>query len=254
MRALLTLEVFPKAQNAQVSRTGAFCAFVFYVIAPNGRVHSSAMKRLSGWATAIWVLCGVGHARADESKISAGLSSGYGGFLGSTNPTHLDCAGKVCGSTADTSDVIAGQIPLTLDAGYRLTPDLSLGVYGQYGFVLLEHCTGCSGHDVSFGIQARYRLLPGSTLRPWVGLGIGYESLSLSQVPFATVGAPALADTTLTGWELANIRAGWDFPLSRAFTLGPFVGASLGQFSHVRDPLADGSPSEKPGTRGSRSG
>lgn len=205
---------------------------------------SQTMKRLQGWAVAIVILgtSTSAFAAGGDGKFQVGLRTGYSIFAGKLyEPAVLVFGGmSLSGDPTGQNRAVSGQVPIWLDAGYQLTPNLMLGLYGQYGFVTLKSdCPGCSAHDLRFGIQGQYRFLPTGSADPWVGLGVGYESLSLSQkVPSVTdsqgngTPLPTAIDGTFSGWEIANLQGGVDFRLVPAFTLGPFVSVSFDEFTH----------------------
>ncbi|HEY3252499.1 MAG TPA: hypothetical protein VGJ91_01075 [Polyangiaceae bacterium] len=155
-----------------------------------------------------------------DKKIRLGLRLGYAFALG-----NLDKNDKM-------SDGTKGQIPIWIDAGYMVTPNILVGLYGQYGFVQLKDCTDCSAHDIRFGLQGQYHLAPAGSADPWLGLGFGYEWLGLSQ---------GGASGTIKGFQFLNLQGGADFKVSDAFAVGPFVDFSLGQYSSisVEDQSAD---------------
>lgn len=126
------------------------------------------------------------------------------------------------------SDGISGMIPIWIDAGYMVTPNILVGLYGQYGIVMVKNCpkgASCSGSDMRFGIQGQYHIMPAQTVDPWVGLGIGYELASSKE---SAGGADVTA--SYNGFEFANIQAGADFKAG-PLTVGPFLSFSLGQYS-----------------------
>jgi len=146
-----------------------------------------------------------------DKKIVLGLRLGYGLPMG-------DAMESVA-----LSDGVSGMIPIWLDLGYMVTPNIMVGAYGQYGLVSLKNCGGadCSGHDLRFGVQGQYLLSPGEQLDPWFGLGIGYESLS------TTI---ASTDYGLSGLEFANLQAGLDYAVMPALGVGPFLSLSFGKY------------------------
>src|SRR5690606_37726648 len=98
----------------------------------------------------------------------------------------------------DMSDGISGQIPLTLDIGYRAIEPLFVGIYLGYGFGFLssdqeDACdlvnADCSVSTFDFGLQAQYHLAPGSGTDFWFGGGLGYESFTASQDAGCTTGS-----------------------------------------------------------------
>jgi outer membrane protein W len=132
------------------------------------------------------------------------------------------------------SDGLSGQIPIWLDLGYMVTPNIMVGLYGQYGFGLLSsdmndacdtQSIDCSASIVRLGIQGQYHLSPAEKFDPWLGLGIGYEWATLSQ----SAGGVSLSTTT-KGFEFVNLQGGLDYKLSPAFGIGPFLSFSLGQY------------------------
>ncbi len=140
------------------------------------------------------------------------------------------------GSAADDvalPDVLSGQLPLTLEIGYWLTPELLAAVYGQYGFVFLEtHPSGCpegfdcSAADLRFGLELQYHVGRERDWDPWFGLGVGYEILR------GNGDAGGFESTeTYSGWEYLGLQAGVDFAAGSSAHLGPFVGLSLGRYT-----------------------
>jgi hypothetical protein len=134
-------------------------------------------------------------------------------------------------------DYLTYRVPIWVDAGYMITPSLLLGVYFQYGFVgtktndrapfpICSTGTSCSAHDIHFGIQAQYYFTPGSMANPWLGLGIGRESLALTAKRNGTT-----TDVDFSGWTFALLQTGLDFAVSDAFALGPFAAFSLGRYT-----------------------
>jgi opacity protein-like surface antigen len=158
------------------------------------------------------------------ANVSLGLRLGFGMPTGEVE------------TDADLKDGFARQIPIQLDVNYGFTPNLRAGVYLSYGFgsvgdALEGLCDSpgvdCSTSDLRAGVQAFYDFSPKSTWSPWLGLGIGYEWAKLS------VSDDAGNDGSLTfsGMEFANVQAGADYRVSPAFTVGPFLSYSMGQYS-----------------------
>jgi hypothetical protein len=65
-----------------------------------------------------------------------------------------------------------------------------------------------------------------------VSLGTGWE---WTNITLSDGGASTTA--TLSGWEYFNVQVGVDFPLSKLFSLGPYLGYFGGSYTN----LADGS-------------
>ena len=158
-----------------------------------------------------------------DKKIVLGLRLGYGLPMG--NETE----------GAALSDRVSGMIPIWLDLGYMVTPNIMVGAYGQYGFASVKNCpsgSDCSAHDLRFGVQGQYLVSPGEQLDPWFGLGIGYESLA---------GSVDGADGSMSGLEFANLQAGLDYAVMPDLGVGPFLSMSFGQYSSQS---ADGDSSD----------
>lgn len=130
------------------------------------------------------------------------------------------------------SDQVGSQIPLIVDIGYRITPNIYVGGYGQlgYGIVTDDHCNvpgvSCSAQSYRIGANAHYHFLPDQSFDPWVGVGFGYEWLHKS-----ASGGPDTAASTVSGFELVNLQLGGDYRLSRNASIGPFASFALGQYS-----------------------
>jgi hypothetical protein len=135
--------------------------------------------------------------------------------------------------TAAMSDAWSGALPIGVGARYRFTPNISAGLYFQFApaFVASSLCdagVSCSGYDMRLGIEAVYGFMPDASWNPWVSLGTGWEWIQLK-----ASGGGESASTTFSGWEYFNVQAGVDFPLSRAFALGPYLGYFGGTYTNV---------------------
>ncbi|ABS24789.1 outer membrane beta-barrel protein [Anaeromyxobacter sp. Fw109-5] len=158
-----------------------------------------------------------------HAQVSLGLRLGYAPALG-------DAA-----KDAKMSDGVKSQIPIQLDAGYKLTPKLSLGGYASYGFgqsgdEFDAYCDGadCSTRVVRVGVQGLYTFDAIGRLQPFAGVGAGYEWGSLT----AEAGGQE-ATLSYRGFELLNLTAGADYAVSPQFAIGPYLGFSVGRYSNV---------------------
>lgn len=163
---------------------------------------------------------------AKGSGISVGLRVGYALPMG-------DGA-----KDSKMSDQVKGAIPFQLDALYRISPNLGAGLYFSYAIVSVNKDKMPSGVDVSaswmkYGLQLQYSISPAESMNPWVGFGLGLESVKTS----ASAGGMSF-DSTISGLEFAHLMAGLDFKAGDAMRVGPFVDFSLGQYSSV-DPGGD---------------
>ena len=172
------------------------------------------------------VLAGTTSATAlamEDSGVDLGVRLGYGIPLGEA------------AENADLNDLVTGQVPIWIDAGYRITPNWVVGLYFQYGFAFLADnvCpsgTDCSAHAIRVGLQGQYRFMPREKVNPWLGLGIGYEWLGGSVSIPSPVGS---VDVSLDahGFEFVNFQGGADFQVGDGIGIGPFLSFSLGEYS-----------------------
>jgi len=137
--------------------------------------------------------------------------------------------GKIDGTASGSlSDLFTGFIPIGIDLGWRFTPNFSAGLAGKYAFGITTNCPSgdrCSGHDVSLGLELRYHVQPDQRFDPWVGIGAGYEWLSVSE----TSGGNTV-NVGADGFEFVHAQVGADFTVSNNVRIGPFVQLTLGQY------------------------
>lgn len=132
------------------------------------------------------------------------------------------------------SDNLSGAIPLVLEAGYRINANFTVGALFQLGIAQVKEndttdCGGgvnCSAKVWRAGVEALYNFNLDSVVTPWVGLGVGYEWMTLS------VSAGGLeGSATIKGWEFATLHVGADYRVTPQLALGPFASFSLAQYS-----------------------
>ena len=142
--------------------------------------------------------------------------------------------GKVTGDPGDgLSQGFSGAVPIVLEAGYRINAYVTVGVLAQLGYALVAEnqttgCGGsvsCSGSVMRLGIEALFRIPVEGPVVPWLGVGTGYEWLSID-----ASGYGATDSVGAHGFELATLQGGGDFHISSSFSLGPFVSFSLARF------------------------
>jgi hypothetical protein len=171
-----------------------------------------------------------GVASADEpvaKGIEVGLRTGYSIPFGIADPT-----GNI--NKIAESDLFTGRIPLWLDVGYRVSPHFLVGAYVTYGVLLINGAktgcnqsdTSCSAHDLSFGIDAHYHLLPDRRLDPWFGIGFASEALSKSITQ-----SGQSTSASKTGIQFFNVQTGLDYKVAPNLGVGPFVMLSVGEYS-----------------------
>lgn len=141
------------------------------------------------------------------------------------------------GQGVKMSDAASGQVPLMVNIGAKVIPMLWVGGYVGFGFggaagELADNCNenggSCSALGLRLGAEVQVHFIPAGDVNPWLGYGIGYESLS-----FSRSGGASDNTTTLSGWEYAHFMGGVDFRISRVVGLGPVVDFSLGQYDEI---------------------
>lgn len=132
----------------------------------------------------------------------------------------------------------AWQLPLLVDAGFKLQKPLFLGAYVGIGFGLPgsspEAESACAARDVScsvvsyqLGVQGQYHLRPSERFNPWLGAGLGYELVRQS------LEGPSYSELQVSsGMTLLKLMFGIDY--RAAFGVGPFVEVSAARFQTTR--------------------
>jgi hypothetical protein len=148
--------------------------------------------------------------------------------------------GKASGvGAAKMSDVTTGQVPVIVELGGKVVPNLFLGGYlgiagGLAAGKLDDLCDGadldCYALGIRAGLEGHFQLMPHGRTNPWIGYGIGFERLTIAMSDGDDRGS-----LTYTGPEYARVMAGLDFRLSRGFGLGPFFDVSIGKYTRYDD-------------------
>jgi len=172
------------------------------------------------------LLATAAHASAAPSRRGARHDTGFrlGARLGVAIPMG-DIAQNM-----GLSDSVSANLPIWLDAAYRFSPNFSAGIYFNYGFGFASNCpagVSCSTHSVHLGAESFYHFLPRNSFDPYIGLGTGWEWMSLG----ASAGAQSL-DYSFNGWEFLTFQAGGDFSVAPQWAVGPYLALSLGQYSN----------------------
>jgi hypothetical protein len=177
--------------------------------------------------------------KSSSPRVVIGVRSGYSWGLGDVN------------SALALKDAMGFQIPVQLDLGLRLIPEISFGAYVSYGFSqptgsMKELCDSpglsCSASALRAGVQFIWYLSqrgePSPFLRDprhgddedsgWVGIGAGYDSIR------GTISAGSTSmDLEASGLE-AFAQLGVDFYTTQRSALGLYVQASVGRFTDVQ--------------------
>jgi hypothetical protein len=225
-----------------------------YALPHAGIAFLPAVKECNGMKFGVFVLgiavvCGVsGAAFAQEAPppppprvgFQMAFRTGYSIPMGTVaKGASLDGSG----SDLKMSDTVSGQVPIIVDVGGKIIPELFIGGYFGLGFggtagALHDECNAanvdCLGVSVQLGIEAQYHILPGGLVDPWLGYGIGVESMGVSEAQGNTT-----STTTFTGYQYARLSAGADFRVTHGFGVGPFVEYSLGQYNTIHGDNVD---------------
>jgi hypothetical protein len=196
------------------------------------------MKISSTIITSLFCTSVAAVASADPiSGPALGLRLGYSIPMGKVGKASAD------DTSSNLSDTAKYRIPIWIDAGYRISPAIYVGAFFQYGLIGVNkdkssECNSggysCSSHDVQVGVNLHYHILPDAPFDPWIGLGMGYEWLTVSESGTLVAGGVSYAfdgSSTGKGLQFINLQAGGDYHVSPAFGLGPFISFSAGQYS-----------------------
>jgi hypothetical protein len=146
-----------------------------------------------------------------ELKVGTGYTQGFGNaFPGVGMPS---VAGAGIGANADID--------------YRINPRVSFGVGGQYQEFTSENNSAARGVNGNLGFTIHGTpFLRGD---PWIRLGVGYRLLwSVDPVlPNGNTGNTVLVH----GFELGDLKLGYDLRLSEGVAIAPTIGADLTLFT-----------------------
>jgi hypothetical protein len=180
-------------------------------------------------AVCIGLVTAKAHAAEDGTGFEVGLRLGYGLQLGNMAHSNL--------TAPKLSDSTTGTIPIIVDVGYRMTPNLGVGIYAQYAFGILSDdyssaCktrnTDCSVSSVRAGLQASY-ILPLKHLDAWFGLLLGLERINSSTK--AKDGTASQTEALIVTLPEFGVQGGANIKLTTGISVGPFVSLSMGRYS-----------------------
>jgi len=146
--------------------------------------------------------------RGLELAVGGGYTQGVGG---------AGAAGRV-------EDVTGAGSSLELDAGLRVSPRVSLGVYGtlarfERGDAM---ALGSRARGATAGIQAAWHARPSRSLAPWVSVGAGWRGLWLTPKDAAA--------SAVHGLEVLRVQLGVDYRITPGLAVTPVVGAGASVF------------------------
>ncbi len=142
-------------------------------------------------------------------------------------------------SAVSLGGAVHGTLPIGLEVGYRVIDPLYVGALVSFGPAFVSsaadgYCspsaTTCSGEHLQVGLHARFYPRRSQTFDPWVGLGFGYERLSMRQEGMLVTGDRGGISQALSGFEFVDVSVGGDLALLRDVRVGPFASFALGQF------------------------
>src|SRR5882762_4146466 len=154
-------------------------------------------------------------ANALELSIGTGYAQGFG---------------DIAANRPSLTDVAQPGGAVQLGVGYRLIPQLSLGLYGSGSMFSRgdQVDTSSNLYSASAGVEADWHFIPsGSEFDPWVSLGTGWRGYWVR----ADQGT-----TSLQGLELAKLQLGVDYRVARAVAVSPVIGADLSMFLSESNP------------------
>jgi hypothetical protein len=129
--------------------------------------------------------------------------------------------GDVAANRPSLTDIGQPGGAVQVGAGYRLIPELTLGVYGAGSMFsrgdLVDSSTNL--YSAAAGVQADWHFQPGGhEFDPWVSLGTGWRGYWIHDDQ---------GTTSLQGLEMAKLQLGVDYRLARAVAVSPLIGADL---------------------------
>jgi opacity protein-like surface antigen len=166
---------------------------------------------------AIAMLGAASSAEAQDTGLSVSARAGYAFPMGEV------------AADADLGDLVDGNVPVGLEVGFRFARALEIGGYFEYGWGREADVVSDAGVDVTtmrLGAQLNYLLAPEADLMPYVGFGFGWTKL---EVDFDGVSGFGFSDD-VSGFDF-TLQAGAQWRVAPAFSVGPYVGLIVGQFT-----------------------
>jgi Outer membrane protein beta-barrel domain len=142
--------------------------------------------------------------------------------------------GDVARGRTTVHDTAGAGAAVGVHAGYRLSPQFMIGVYGNGGRYSRGDAIaeGTSVWSATAGVEAQYHFRPSYTVDPWIGLGTGWRGLWL---------APDEGkNTSVQGLELARLSFGADYRITPEISITPVLGADMSIYVTENGPGLDG--------------
>jgi hypothetical protein len=141
--------------------------------------------------------------------------------------------GNVASGQPALTDIGTAGGAVQLGAGYRLIPELTLGVYGSGAMFGRGDQADSSAnlYSATAGIQADWHFLRAAhEWDPWVSLGTGWRGYWVHTDQ---------NETSMHGWEIAKLELGVDYRIAPAVSISPVVGADLSMFFTEKMPQSN---------------
>jgi hypothetical protein len=149
-------------------------------------------------------------SRAADNAFEITLGAGYAqGF------------GDVGAAQRNLSDDSSAGGEIQLGLGWRVNPNVMVGLYGSGGYHATgDYTSGANIYTATAGVQGNYHFLPANEWDPWVGLGAGWRALFISRN----------GTDSRHGLDVARLSAGVDYRVNSQFAISPYVAATLTTF------------------------
>jgi hypothetical protein len=172
----------------------------------------------------------VASAESDRSERTAPVKNAVELTIGTV---YTQGFGDIASKQPKLTDLATAGGSVQGGVGYRILPQLTLGVYGSWAMFGRGDQANPTGHVYSStaGVQADWHFLPvGQEFDPWVSLGTGWRGYWMT----ADQGT-----TSMQGMELAKLQVGVDYRLDRQIAISPVVGVDLSSFFTQSTPETD---------------
>jgi hypothetical protein len=138
----------------------------------------------------------------------------------------------------------AWQVPIAIEAGVKVVPNVFVGGYFSYAFGAegsdplvealcddndgnLENDIDCDASTLRLGLEVQYHFSPGEKMNAWIGYGAGYE---VSDQTLTDRQQGYTERTIVSGFTAAKLDGGLDLR-SKVVGAGPYIEAAIGQFT-----------------------
>jgi hypothetical protein len=138
----------------------------------------------------------------------------------------------------------AWQVPVGLDIGAKVIPNLFVGGYFTYAFGAegsdalvealcndddddLENDVSCSASSLRLGLEVQYHFTPGEKMNGWIGYGAGIES-AWQRIEDSQQGYSER--TRVSGYTVAQISGGLDLR-SKVVGAGPYAEVAISRYT-----------------------